>query len=298
VGQLVWDPTCFHNLALYLTGGKKCTAALEPDNRPIAIVAKGCDSRAIMVLLQENYIKRESVHVLGVSCEGTGVIDEKKLKAKLGHKLALAVTFADANTYHVTTDEGDVTVTAKDVMADRCLECRAAYPVVHDSVFGEANVARDSKPFQGLKAFEAEHKGAAAYEFWHRTMDRCLRCYACRSVCPMCYCDECVVDSVEHVVTADTTPDQKAQRINWIQKSNSSSETFGYHLVRAMHLAGRCVDCGECERVCPVDIPLRLLNTKLERETLELFDYEAGFDVEKPSLVSSFNDKDPNDFIR
>jgi len=69
-------------------------------------------------------------------------------------------------------------------------------------------------------------------------------------------------------------------------------------MVRAIHLAGRCIDCGECERVCPMDIPIRFLNKKLEKDAKELFDYEAGFDPEQPSLVSSFKDEDPEDFIR
>ncbi|NIM10908.1 MAG: hydrogenase, partial [Candidatus Aminicenantes bacterium] len=68
-------------------------------------------------------------------------------------------------------------------------------------------------------------------------------------------------------------------------------------MVRAVHLAGRCIDCGECERVCPVDIPIRFLNKKMEKDSKKLFDYEAGFEADEPSLVSSFRDEDPQDFI-
>ena len=37
---------------------------------------------------------------------------------------------------------------------------------------------------------------------------------------------------------------------------------------------------------------------KLEKTSKELFGYEAGFDPEIPSLVSSFKDEDPEEFIR
>ena len=73
--SLVWDATCVHNLALYLVNEKKRQKAERtPDTRPLAIIAKGCDSRAINVLLQENHVAREEVIILGVSCEGGGVI--------------------------------------------------------------------------------------------------------------------------------------------------------------------------------------------------------------------------------
>jgi ferredoxin len=114
----------------------------------------------------------------------------------------------------------------------------------------------------------------------------------------MCYCDECVVDTINFAVTADTTADEKAQKIKWLEKSPVLSENFVYHFIRAIHLAGRCIDCAECERVCPLDIPIRFLNKKLEKAAKELFDYDAGFDPDQPSLVASFRDEDPEDFIR
>jgi ferredoxin len=114
----------------------------------------------------------------------------------------------------------------------------------------------------------------------------------------MCYCDECVVDSTSFIVSPTTTAEEKANRIRWIQRSTTPAENAMYHMVRAMHLAGRCIDCAECERVCPVNIPLRLLNTSLEQEALEMFEYTPGTDPAQPSLISSFRDGDPNDFIR
>jgi hypothetical protein len=41
-----------------------------------------------------------------------------------------------------------------------------------------------------------------------------------------------------------------------------------------------------------------LLNTSLEQEALEMFEYTPGTDPAQPSLISSFRDGDPNDFIR
>ena len=96
----------------------------------------------------------------------------------------------------------------------------------------------------------------------------------------MCFCDECVVDTINFAVGPATTAEEKATRIKWIERSSVSSENFGYHYVRAIHLAGRCIDCGECQRVCPLDIPVRLLNKKLEKAAKELYDYDAGFDAE------------------
>jgi len=296
--KLIWDPSCVYNLTRFLIDEKRIkTREKEPDERPIGVIVKGCDSRAINVLLQEKFLNRDEVFIIGISCEETGILDEKKLTKKLKGKKIEKIEFGKNSNFVITTKDGETVIPAEEILAERCMECKANFPVIYDVLLGEKTKRTLDNPFKSIEKFESLSK-EEKWAFWKEQLDKCIRCYACRSVCPMCYCDECVADSINFAVTADTTADEKAQKIKWIEKSPVTSENFVYHLVRAIHLAGRCIDCGECERVCPMDIPLRLLNKKLEKEAKDLFEYEAGFDPDQPSLVSCFRDEDPEDFIR
>lgn len=296
--ELVWNPLCVYNLALFLVEERKKKAKEKnPDTRPVGIIVKGCDSRAINVLLQEKYIKREDVYIIGVSCEKSGVVDSRKLSKKLKGKRVDGVEFSDNEHYSIRTGKEKVLVPERELLADRCLECTTNYPVVYDVLFGDQTDREVKESFAAVNNLE-RLPPEQRWAFWEAQFKKCIRCYACRSVCPMCYCEECVVDSINFAVTPETTAEEKAQKIRWVERSTSSSENFVYHLVRAIHLAGRCTDCGECERVCPQQIPIRLLNKKLEKEAKELFDYRAGLDPDQPSLVASFRENDPDDFIR
>ena len=131
--KLIWDSTCVHNLVKFLVDEKKRKAGeKKPDERPVGIVVKGCDSRAIVVLLQEKYINREDVHILGISCERNGVIDEKKLANKLKGKNAESIELDAKENFVLTVQGGTIKVQAEELLAERCLECRANYPVVYD----------------------------------------------------------------------------------------------------------------------------------------------------------------------
>ncbi|MCP4230957.1 MAG: hydrogenase [bacterium] len=298
VEKLTWNPTCYHNLIRFILDEKKeKDQKAEPDAKPVAIIAKGCDSRAAVVLLQEHFIERDDIYILGISCEGSGVVDERKLNKKLKNKKADKVEFGENDSFTVTSRDKEIKVLAREVLADKCLECKVNYPIIFDKVFGD-KIARKTGGTLPLEVEVEPLKPDKKWAFWENQFSKCIRCYACRSICPMCYCDECVVDSVNFAVTPDTTAEEKAQKIKWIERSSDKAENIFFHLTRAIHLAGRCVDCDECSRACPVDIPLRLLNKKIEDDAKRLFDYEVGLDPDEPPLISSFRDEDPGDFIR
>ncbi len=100
---------------------------------------------------------------------------------------------------------------------------------------------------------------------WMNEFQKCIKCYGCRNICPVCFCKEC---SLEHE--------------ELIGKGTLPPEIPIFHLVRASHMAGRCVDCGLCEEACPVDIPLRLLYRKVNEIVKTVFDYETGSAADQP----------------
>jgi ferredoxin len=64
-----------------------------------------------------------------------------------------------------------------------------------------------------------------------------------------------------------------------------------------MHLAGRCIGCDECARVCPADIRLDLLNRKLALEIENRFDYRCNIDPDLPPPLTTFRPNDPDEFM-
>jgi ferredoxin len=153
-----------------------------------------------------------------------------------------------------------------------------------DVVVGE--VPEDSEARDRLLARIRDIDGMSLQEreeFWASEFSKCIRCYACRQVCPFCYCEQCIADE---------------NQPQWIGKSPSPRNNRSWNVIRAFHLVGRCIDCRECERACPVGIPLSLINRKMVDEVEEAFGYVAGTDVDNPPPLATFRVDDPDDFIR
>ncbi|HUT37599.1 MAG TPA: 4Fe-4S binding protein [Planctomycetota bacterium] len=142
---------------------------------------------------------------------------------------------------------------------------------------------RDLTPDQLAAVEDLEAKPPAErWAFWRQQFDKCTRCHACRQACPMCYCDSCIASM---------------NQPQWLDTSAHPQGNMAWNITRAFHLAGRCINCGECERACPVDIPLMLLNRFLARQVNAHFGYLAGYDTEEYQPFAAYKCEDNQDFI-
>ena len=300
VNRIVWNPLCVNNLVGFLTHDQKREPKKggEENTKPIGILVKGCDSKSLVQLLSEHIIEKNEVVIFGVPC--SGVINPQKLEKLLLDKnlpLNAATILCDEKNVVVMVDKKKHSFSKEKVLMDKCKDCSQPNPLIYDEFFGEkikTEAKRDYTAVGELEALPLEKR----WQFWSKQFSRCIRCSACRNICPVCYCKECAVDSADLVITPQTTSVEKANKMPWLEKNVDLSENIFFHLTRMMHLAGRCINCGECERACPMNIPLSMLTKKLEKEVKELFDYEAGMDKEAKPLLSIFKEDDPGDFIK
>lgn len=266
--DFVFNKFCKANLSKYLIGItreieiKKSTTRMNntmakqrdpnAEDKPIPsevilVFLKPSDTYSFTQLLKENRITRNDVYAIGVPCQDT----------------------LDGNSV--------------------CDNCKGKKHVSCDELLGvdeeaEKSLEPNSERMEEVAKLEAM-TSQERYDFWRNEFSRCIRCNACRNVCPACSCEKCVFDN-----NALYTSQKVAQ---------TSFEESLFHIVRAWHVAGRCTDCGECSRVCPEHIPLHLLNRKFIKDINEIYgDYQAGSDMEsKPAMLTFNAENDPETTI-
>ena len=273
--NFVYNGFCGANLSKYMIEGSK----LEGKT---LVFLKPCDTYSFNQLIKENRVVRDKAYIIGIGCKGK--LDVEKIKAQ-GIKGILSIRGAEydgpADTLTVETLYGEKTVPYKDAMLERCHVCKGKDHMIYDELLGESTDTKDADRFEEVRKIEAmspEEK----FAYFQSELSKCIRCNACRNVCPACSCRKCVFDST---------------KFDSAQKANVDSfEEKMFHIIRAFHVAGRCTDCGECSRVCPQGIPLHLFNRKFIKDIDEFYgEYQAGADAESKGPLTSFtfNDVEP-----
>ena len=269
VKNLVWDSNCGINLAKYLIGRKE----------KIGVVAKGCDSRNIVTHLIENKIKRDQLFIIGVPCEG--MIDRRKIASMFEKEIK---EVAEEKNKIIVRGSGFEKILEKsEVLQKNCAICIHRNPVIYDELAADIveeqkNVDR-YKDVRQIESMPPEEKR----DYFNDLLSPCIRCYACRNACPLCYCPTCFVDE---------------SRPQWVGKGIDLTDIKTFHFLRAYHCAGRCTDCGACERACPLGINVRAFTMKLEKDCFELYGWEAGMSKDERPPLDTYRPDDPNDFFK
>jgi coenzyme F420-reducing hydrogenase delta subunit/ferredoxin len=244
--KLEWGHGCRNNLGTYIG------SALQDHDR-VAVVAKTCDLGALSGLIREGQVRRDQVLVIGVQCPGI----------HNGPELASKCLACTGDPHPIC----DLVVTVRGVH-ESCEDPTAATLETPD--------ARDEQ-IAYLESLPHEER----WKYWQRQFSRCLRCYACRAACPMCYCSSCIAEK---------------HRPQWVPTSIDSVGNSAWNIIRAVHLAGRCSGCDECARVCPADIRLDLINRKLALEVERQYG-KVGLDPEQKTALVDFRMEDSEEFI-
>ena len=268
--KLIFDARCSMNLVNLLHKFK---------DRKVAIVVKGCDSRSLAGLLQEKQVVREKLVVIGAPC--AGVLDPRALSRLIGCDSPASAGLEGGHVRAVCGGTEKV-VPLKDVIYPACRQCPLHNPLLADYLIADPVDQADSpiasEEVEAVRRIPRDER----WRKFQQEMKKCILCHACRNLCPACYCKECF---------ADISKPKLAGR------SDDPADAMFFHLLRLMHLGGRCTGCGACVRGCPEGVGLRLYNDFLREFVKKEYGFEAGMDTEKPPPLACFKQDDPNDFV-
>ena len=163
-----------------------------------------------------------------------------------------------------------------------CMECVVPDAVVFDEMLGTPQGKKEYVVNADIKTL-AEKSLVERREYFEEIFENCIRCNACRHSCPLCYCTKCCIDQ---------------ETASLYNGSNTASSAFHALMTWSLHLAGRCVDCRNCEKACPSHLPLHLLHKQNEKVIFDNFqNHLAGVEEGERGALYKYSLKDPDDFI-
>ena len=268
--KLIFDARCEMNLVNLLHKFK---------DKKVAIVVKGCDSRSLVGLIQEKQFARENLVILGAPCRG--VIDHHRLFKLLGCD-SPASAVMESDQIRAVCHGIEKCLALNDVLYPACRECPVHNPLITDYLIADTvkqeKVPDISPEFEAVRRMSRDER----WQKFQHEMQKCILCYACRNLCPACYCKECFTD---------------ISRPKLVGRTDDPADAMFFHLLRMVHMGGRCTGCGACVRGCPMGVDLRPYNDNLRQIMKKQYGFEAGLDPKSDPPLTCFKPDDPDDFM-
>ncbi len=200
----------------------------------------------------------EKIGVIVKGCDGRALVELiKENQIKRENLLIIAPECSGVST---TPKLGEASSGAKS-LAEHCRGCKVKVSPIYDIVLHGSSGARPS-------SFEKSSQEAPLPEnqrSWSTIFSECIKCMACVKACPLCYCVDCSIEGYRPLL---------------ISKLRMPKELMTFHLIRALHMAGRCVECGACEFACPIGIPLTRFYSQVNKEVGKILGYSPGLSTE------------------
>jgi len=280
VDKLIWNNLCYINLARYLAPLMPQLCDSEGNSLKIGIVAKGCVGRAVNLLAAEKQVDLEKVKMIGINCNGN--VNRSKIDLEIGEKEILDVLIS-GDVILVKGKDWEQNFPYEQYINELCKVCQVKSPsATGETCIGECQeVDSIHDEFADVAKYESKST-EEKWEYIKELLEPCTLCYSCRQACPVCYCNLCFVDQNLPV---------------WFGKTTQLPDIIVFHLIRAFHLAGRCVACGACSSVCPVGIDLNMITRKLEEIVKKRYDFTSGLNAETVPPMMNFSMEDTEEFM-
>ena len=113
------------------------------------------------------------------------------------------------------------------------------------------------------------------FDYWLSQFSRCVKCYGCRDACPICYCKDCYLEADRGFVPPGEVPPD-----------------IMFPIIRITHVMDSCVNCGQCQDACTMELPLSRLIFLLNRRLFQIFKYEPGVNVDELPPLRTTTDQE------
>lgn len=280
---------------------------------PIAVVAKPCELRAFIELLKRNQGSIENYLFISQTCPGVYPLEtnvnenlQKNLSqywnAAKNAEIIPDTRQACKSCLYFVPNNADIIIS---VIGESDLDanCKIFLNTEKGEEFAagmegevgekelesnEIDLLKSKREEERKKLFEEVNIETKGIEGLINYFGKCIGCHGCMNVCPICYCHLCFFDSQP----SELQPSWSESDLDMKGGLRLPSGTIFFHLGRLAHISISCIGCGMCTDVCPVNIPVSNIFSKVGESVQKAFDYTPGIDIEESIPYGTFKEEE------